>query len=228
MKSKRGFGEGPLFVFASHVMTFFIYNLYFLAVNVLLGLYVLTYGFVITPESKYVLVLAFLPLGPAMTALYSSMGRLVREGDLPKRDYFCAYRANFIPSMKAWSLLLALLFLFYIDIQFFKDKSYGLFFVPVFQVLILLLVLSSFYLFPLITRFQLKTKDVFKTSLYYVFSYFKATLFFAVLILMEATLFTRFPGFAIPFIFSIHAYVVMFSLNQVLKKTEDHIIVENE
>jgi uncharacterized membrane protein YesL len=217
--SKREFGDGILLTLCSYVVKFFLYNCYFLLCNLLLLLYFITYGFEVSPESKYVLLVALLPLGPAITALYSSMGKLLLEKDIPATYFFEAYRLNVIQSMKAWLIIICFIMIFYIDILFFVETTYGIFVVPVLQVLIFLLLLSSFYVFPIISKFHLRTVDVFRLSLYYFFAFYKATLFLIALLLLGATVVYKFPAYTTPFIFSLSAYVVMFALSSVFVKT---------
>ena len=43
-----------------------------------------------------ILMLSSIPIGPALTALLSLMGKLTREGDIDvTKDFFEAYKVNF-------------------------------------------------------------------------------------------------------------------------------------
>lgn len=217
--AKREFGEGIFLSICQFIIKIFLFNCYFVFCNLLILFYYVTYGFELTPQSKYIFLLTFIPLGPALTALYASMEKLRSEKDISSLYYWRMYRLNFKQAIKAWLIMLAFIMIFYIDILYFKERSYGVFFIPFFQVLIALLVLSSFYVFPIISRFHLKTVDVYKLSLYFIFSFYKATLFFIALILLGSTIAMKFPAYTFPFIFSLFSYIVMFALSSVFIKT---------
>lgn len=221
--AKREFGEGIFLSICQFIVKLFLFNCYFVFSNILILVYYVTYGFELTPESKYIFLLTLIPLGPALTALYASMGKLRSEKDISSFYYWRMYRLNFKQSIKAWLVMLAFIMIFYIDILYFKEKAYGVFLVPFFQVLIALLVLSSFYAFPIISRFHLKTVDVYKLTFYYIFSFYKATLFFISLILLGSTIVMKFPAYIFPFIFSLFSYIVMFALSSVFIKTEKRL-----
>src|SRR5699024_12488123 len=109
------------------------------------------------------------------TAVLSSMGKLVREKDLnPTKDFFIAYKTNFITTMKYWLIQLTVIFILLIDIlQTATDTSL---FSMIYLILLMVCILIMIYALPIIARFEVKIKNLFIISIYANFKYIKTTL----------------------------------------------------
>src|ERR1035437_608174 len=103
-KSKREFGEGPIYTITNYIFWFFLGNLYFLLLNIpllFILIVLLSNGTNSLPEGfTTIIVLCCIPIGPAATALLSVMGKLIREKDINiTKDFFKAYKTNFFQSL---------------------------------------------------------------------------------------------------------------------------------
>lgn len=100
-KSKREFGEGPIYTITNDLIWFFWGNFYFLLLNIplLFVLTVLLSNGAKAPSEEFIqiMIICCIPIGPATTALLSVMGKLIREKDIHiTRDFFKAYKSNFV------------------------------------------------------------------------------------------------------------------------------------
>ena len=224
MARRREFGEGPIYTITNYVFWFLVGSLYF-------GLCSILFLFVfLTPQENpdssvlFILIISLIPTGPAITALMSVMGKLVREKDARlTRDFFTAYKQGFKQSMVIWLLELGTITILIIDILFFKKQSYGIFVIPIMYVIGIVILLMGLYAFPLISRFQLKTKDVIRLSFYYTIVKFKITFLNIAALFIGGFLLYKYTSIAIFFVTSAVCYMIMFYEKDILKELEDQI-----
>jgi uncharacterized membrane protein YesL len=169
--------------------------------------------------------IAALPVGPSITALLSIMAKLVREKDLNSitKEFFKAYKQNFKQSLFIWfvgSLMIAIMLA---DIKFFNSKSMGAIPVAVFNGLIIILIVLSLYVFPIVSRFYLKTSDVIKLSFYYAIKKFKVTVMNIAAIVAVIFLISRFPSVSFFFFASVACYIIMYYEKDIMKEIEERI-----
>lgn len=109
--------------------------------------------------------------GAATTAMYYTVNKVIRHGrGYLGREFFGAFKSNFKQSTIIWLFLFVIYILMgmdcYIMYQYAKaGESYGSFWV-VFAVLIALVTMWTLYIFPYIARFENKTKQVIKNTLF--------------------------------------------------------------
>jgi hypothetical protein len=164
-KHKREFGEGPIYTITNYILWFLMGNIYFLLLNLpllYLLLVLLSNGKSALPEGfGIVFSLCLIPMGPAATALYSVMGKLVREKDVNvTRDFFKAYKTNFLQSLFFWTLGILLINLLAFDVRVLISYNYPRILIYILFVIIAFIFILGLYVFPIISRFYLKSKDV--------------------------------------------------------------------
>ena len=121
----------------------------------------------------FVTSVPLITLGASFTALYSVTLKMVRkeEGKVVP-SYFKAWKQNFIPATKAWSVILIYLYLMYVEYQFMLQMSeqsqYIMIFVVGLEMLLLAFILPL--LFPLIARYENTTFNYFRNSLVFAVS----------------------------------------------------------
>ena len=171
MNKKREFSQGVIFTIFNYVWWFLLGNFYFWILNipfifVTLGL--VNYG-TIDIYMIIILMLSSIPIGPALTALLSVMGKLTREGDIDAtKDFFKAYKVNFLDSVFFWILGIIILTLGWIELLYFNNYS-SLTLVKIMPAIIIFICISMwFHIFPIISRFYLKKKEVLALSLTYM------------------------------------------------------------
>ena len=171
MSKKREFGEGVIFTITNYVWWFFLGNFYFCILNIpfiFVAVGMRNYG-TVDMNMISILMLSSIPIGPALTALLSLMGKLTREGDIDvTKDFFKAYKVNFLDSILFWTLGLSILTLAWVNILFFNNNSSFTITGIIPKIMIFACIALGFYIFPIISRFYLKKKDVLVLSLIYL------------------------------------------------------------
>jgi len=227
-KSKREFGEGPLYTISNYIFWFLLGNLYFLLLNIPLifilimlssnGAGTIPQGF--TP----IIIICCIPIAPACTALFSVMGKLTREKDINiTKDFFKAYKTNFIQSLFFGVLEILIICILFIDMKFFIANGYPrILTIPIF-VIIAFVFLMSLYIFPIISRFYLSTKNILKLAAYYTIRKFNITILCFSSFLVVGFIYFKISTFILLFISSIVCYLIMFYQQQILLEIEKKI-----
>jgi len=232
-KSKRGFGEGPIYTITNYIFWFFLGNLYFLLMNIPLLFMLIVFlsnGGNSLPKGFYTLVITCcIPIGPAATALLSVMGKLIREKDINiTKDFFKAYKTNFFQSLYFASLEIIFLIILFIDTRFFISSSLPRFITIIVFICMVFIFLMSLYVFPIISRFYLSTKDIFKTAAYYTIKKFNITILNAASFLIVGFVFFKISTFILVFASSIICYLIMFYEQTILLEIEKKLKINAE
>lgn len=230
MNGNRNFGEGSFFTIVNYVWWFFLGNLYFFLLNIPLLLFIFYTLFtpdmgkeIFTTGYIFYLFIACIPVGPALTALDGVMGKIIREKDVNfTREYFKAYKNSFKQSISVWILQLVFTYIFIIDIRFFTQTSFRIIGYAFIGVLSLLLI-TSLYVYPIISRFYMKTRDVLRLSLYYAIKRIKTTLLVLSAFVCVGVLFKLIASVTVLFDVSILCYLTMFYEKDILKEVQDKL-----
>jgi uncharacterized membrane protein YesL len=227
-KSKREFGEGPIYSITNYIFWFFLGNLYFLLLNIPLLfvlLVLLSNGTkALPPGFTSIIVICCLPIAPAATALLSVMGKLIREKDIRlTQDFFKAYKANFFQSLFFGALEIIIVTVLFIDIRFFISNSYPQVLIVFLYTVIAFIFSMSLYIFPLISRFYLSAKDILKTAAYYTIRKFNITILNLSSFLVVGFIFFKVHTFVLVFISSIVCYLLMYYQQKILLEIEEHL-----
>ena len=229
MRKKREFGEGVIFTITNYVWWFFLGNFYFCILNIpfiFVAIGMRNYG---TADVNMIsiLMLSSIPIGPALTALLSLMGKLTREGDIDvTKDFFKAYKVNFLDSILFWTLGLSILTLAWINILFSNNNSSFTITGIISKIMIFACIALGFYIFPIISRFYLKKKYVLVLSLIYLIKKIYvciiciAAAYMLWFILITIKLAVILPLFSV----SILCYLVMLLEKGMLQKIEEKYI----
>ena len=218
MSKRKEFGEGPIYTITNYIWWFLLGSLYFWLLNIPLLLTFLALGEI---KSGVVITLlsASIPVGPAAAALFSAMGKLVRNKDVDiTKDFFRGYKTNFKQSMLVWLLELLLLYIMYIDIQFFS--LYRPVLKYVFYILAVFIVITGLYALSIISRFYTKTKNVIKLAFYCSFKYIMVNILIIAIIMLSGFIMLKIPPILTIFIVSIVFYGIMYFEKDVLKEIE--------
>jgi uncharacterized membrane protein YesL len=225
MKRKREFGDGIIFTISNYIWWFLLVNFYFWILNI--PLIIVTLSMAISGDYglNLLLILALLPLGPALTALFSIMGKLTREGDINvTKDFFKAYKENFFESMFFWTIELVIILILWTEIKFINGNSslYYLGIIP--RIMLFVCITLTFYIFPILSRFYLKRKDVFRLSVLYLFKKIYFGIFYIVSIFVIWLTLSKISGATIILLFvSIMGYLVMYLEKGMLQEIEETI-----
>ncbi|MVX63963.1 DUF624 domain-containing protein [Clostridium chromiireducens] len=226
MNKKREFSQGVIFTIFNYVWWFLLGNFYFWILNipfifVTLGL--LNYR-TVDVYMIIILMLSSIPIGPALTALLSVMGKLIREGDIDAtKDFFKAYKVNFLDSVFFWTLGIIILTLAWIELLYFNNYS-SLTLMKIMPVIIIFICISIwFHIFPIISRFYLKKKEVLALSLTYMIKkiYVVIISIAAAFILWIVFIKIKFVMILLLFFVSIICYLIMFMEKSMLLDIEE-------
>lgn len=230
MARKREFGEGPIFTITNYIFWFMAGSFYFAICNILLILTFLALAAADPQQATNggadfsfltMLLISAIPAGPAITALLSAMGKLVRDKDVSiTKDYFRAYKENFKQSLFIWVIELAAIGILMIDLYFFSRQSYGTFLVPFIYAIGIVIIAMGLFAFPIISRFHMKTKDVIRLSFYYSIVKFKITFLNIAAIIIAAFVAYRF-SITIIFVSCAVCYLLMYYQKDLFKELEN-------
>ncbi len=232
-KLKRELGEGPIYTIMNYTFWLFLGNLYFLLLNIPL-LFIL-FVFLANGEKplpagfNYIFIICCIPIAPAATALFSVMGKLTREKDLNiTKDFFKAYKTNFFQSLFLGALEIIVIFILSIDIRLSISNGYPQA-LPVFLLMLIAFIfLMSLYVFPIISRFYLSTKDILKTATYYTIRKFHITALNFASFLVVGFIFFKVTTCILLFISSIICYQIMFCQQKILLEIEEKLKKDSE
>jgi len=225
---KKESGNELTQIITNYIFWFFVSNFYFLLLNIpLLCILIVLFSNGARPISDWVIsitIICCIPIGPAMTALLSVMGKLIREKDINiTKDFFKAYKVNFFQSLFFWAIEIIILSILFIDVKFFISNKYPQFLTIFIFIIMTFIFLMNMYVFPIISRFYLSTKTVFKTAAFCTIAKFHITIvnllsFFAV----GAVLF-KFPTVILAFASSIFCYLIMLNQQRILSEIQENL-----
>jgi uncharacterized membrane protein YesL len=224
MARKKEFGEGVVYSLFNYVMWLFASNIYFMLCNILLVIYLIIFANDII-NSYVLLYIALLPMAPALTALYATVGKIIREKDISVTSYFFkSYKSNFKQAFVLGFIECTAILVSVVDIKYFSSTRYGNYITPFFILLIVVIVSIGLFAFPLLSRFYLKTVDIIKLSFVYSIKKIHITIFNLSSIVCAAFILYRFTSISMFFIFSGVCYLIMFYEMKILNELETKIV----
>lgn len=207
-----------IYTSANYIWWFILGNIFFLLVNIPI-ISVLIFESV-TGNFKFNLTtfVAMLFIGPALVALLSIMGKLVREKDIKiMKDFFKAYKSNFFEGVFYWGIFQVAISILYFDIHYVNTKLEIPMLKYIFIAIGIVLVTMLFYIFTIISRFYFSIKDVIKLSLYYSITRIKTTIFNWVYLVAFYIVMYKIPNIIFQLSgWSIFAYLIMMNVKDVL------------
>lgn len=226
---KRQFGEGLLFSLTNHIYWLIMTNFYFIICNVLFLFFFMT----LQPTFSNITIyfLALIPTGPSISALFYSIGKLIREKDLsPLRDFFHGYKINFKDTMKFWLPLLFVLYILFVDLQYFNSNPTTInnILSVVFSIAIILMIILVMYAFLINAGFNFRLKDIWKLSVYYSFMKVKITFGNIGIVIILLFLSSLVSDFLIVFAASIVCYLFMLNSKAVVEDIKTNFCESQE
>ncbi|WP_026883293.1 DUF624 domain-containing protein [Clostridium akagii] len=230
MFSKKEFDEGVIYTIFNYIWWFLLGSFYFALTNIL---FIFVCWIINAQGISYfnlITIISLLPTGPALVALFSVMGKIVRENDVNMtKDFFKAYRKNFSEALFYWSSFLAILIIIYADIVYLNANvqliSAKFILIAVKFILItaaLILISITFYVLPIISRFYFRKKDVMKISFYYVFKKIHITILNWICLIGLSYLSIEISSSILIFFFSSAlCYLIIFNEKSILMSLEE-------
>jgi len=230
MNKKNEFGEGLIYTITNYIWWFLLGSFYFALTNILFIFVCFITNALGTSLFNLMTVISLIPTGPALVALFSVMGKLVRENDVNMtKDFFKAYRQNFSEALFYWILLLIILVIIYSDIIYInKNVQFMTFkFIIISAKFILItvaciLVSVVFYILPIVSRFYFTKKEVIKISFYYALKKIHITILNWSCLIILSYLSMKLSGPILLFFFwSVFCYLIMFNEKSILADLEE-------
>lgn len=143
--------------------------LYILMINVyfLISISPFIIYFLLSGTSLSIYILSFLGIiiGPALSTLFSVLGRLIRgEEKEARKDFLYFYKLNFLQGIFAGAIISIILLMSYLDIEYFFKSGMNIISYIFIGIAVFTLAISL-YVFPIIARINAKTLDVFKIAI---------------------------------------------------------------
>ncbi|KAB7669993.1 DUF624 domain-containing protein [Bacillus sp. B1-b2] len=206
----------------NYISNFFLLNLCFLLSNLLFFGALLLFPFSL--ENILLFYISLLPMGASLTALFSTNGRLLREGGItPVRDYFLDYRTNFKTSFFYWFIQLTISLILFVDFFYMLERNNTLIAIVIGLLLALVIMISSISLCVL-SRFESNVKTLLKVGPFTILRFpGKVFLHLSTLIIL-VVLFYYLTAFSFLIAFSLFGYIVMYYTNPVLNQLEKELI----
>lgn len=226
---KRQYGEGLLFSLTNHIYWLIMTNIYFILCNVIFLFFFIT----LQPTFSNITIyfLALIPTGPSISALFYSIGKLIREKDLsPLRDFFHGYKINFKDTMKFWLPLLLVLYILFVDLQYFNSNPSTMnnILSVVFSIAIIIMIILMMYAFLINAGFKFRLKDIWKLAVYYSFMKVKITFGNIGIVVILLFLSSVVSDFFIVFVASLVCYLFMLNSKEVLEDIRINFIESRE
>jgi uncharacterized membrane protein YesL len=228
MARKKEFGEGLIYTITNYIWWFLLGSFYFAVTNILFLIVWFGAGSQAMLDFNVITIISLLPAGPAFVALLSAMGKLVREKDINMtREFFKSYKKNFFEALFYWGIFITALSILYVDFMFFNTKL-QLSGVKIILLALTFVVISiMFYVFPIVSRFYLKVKDVFRISLYMSIKKINITILnWACLVGLSYVYIKTFNPVLFIFFWSILAYLIMLNEKVILEQIEEKYLTQ--
>lgn len=216
----------------SNLYTALRYLYYFLTTNLLFLLanalfFVVFFSVPLLVENVFIYSLALIPTGPALAALFFSMGILVRQKSLaPVKDFFRGYKDNLKVSLVFWMIQLTLNVIVLVDAFYFYTRGSVLVAV-IFAVAFILLTIFSMIGFPMLAVFEITVANIYRSAVVIVWRYFKKQLGNLLTIIAFVVIFYAFPSEMFLFFFSIIAFYIMRSNQKMFTDLESQFSQTN-
>lgn len=215
--------ERPLYVMVQYVYYFLIVNLQFLIANILFILSLLLFEW--TLENILIFYIALLPAGPSLASLYATMGKLIRTKDVrPFVDFWLYYKKLFRIGITYWAIQWTVIVILLVDIRYTNIHMSTL--SPALWILLIFSLFIMLYAIPILTRFEVKLKNLLLVSIYSIFKFFKTTLLHLSTLASLIIIYLFAPSFSILFCMSAAAFFIMFNMRRPFEIMEKELVKE--
>lgn len=208
MKNKDFF-DRPLYKGFNYIYYFCVSNILFLVSNFI---FIMFYEAAEPNIYSYILLfITAIPMGPSISALLSVMGKLMKDKEIEVwKDYSSAYRQNFKQSLAIWVFLLGVLGILLVDIKFVSSIPSYRFLAAFFLGIMIILMLIALYAFPILTKFNMKTVDILRASIYFSIRKFPTTAVKIVIIIGTFYILKYLKVVGLLFFTSVIAFLIMY------------------
>ena len=222
MKDKNDILNNKVYIITNYITNLFITNLWFLVMISPIIIYM--YIFEGNISMSLLLLLSIL-VGPALTTLFSVMGKFIRESEIaPTKEFFHFYKINFLQSLLVGIILNILISIAYFDMNYFSSKG-NRYLSYLFLTLLVLIIMVGIYIYPIISRYNIKVVHLFKVSIKLLIKkvYISLSCISIIVIVLGLVRITRLSLVGILFGASIICYIIMRMEKKIIDELEEEI-----
>lgn len=221
----KEFYDKPIYTITNYMIEFCLSSIYLAICNILLILlFILT---LIFPDSFsfFLLFICLIPLGPSLGALYSTIGKIIRERDIYFSSVFWnSYKKNFLSNLKLWITELILITILFIDFQYFYANMLQTGIHIVIASFMVIVLVAGLYAFSINSRFELKLKDLVMLSLYFMIKKFPTTILKIIVLVFAYYLLKSFSIVVLIFVPSIICTIFTYCDKSIFLEIENKFI----
>jgi Predicted integral membrane protein len=216
--------ENIIFTAFNYIAWFVLANLYFLASNILFIGYNIIFRIHMSANISLLFFITLIPMGPSLTALCASMGKIIREKDINiTRYYIKSYKINFKQSLQVWCAELGILFISYINLNLSTNGGVLSQFTILFISICVFVVVIGIFVFPIISRFDFKTIDAIKIAFIYSIKKIHITVINMSVLLIGVFFIYILPGVVFLCLSSLICFVIMFNNKGIISEIENEL-----
>lgn len=173
--------------------------------------------------SNFLWVIFSLPIvtaGASTTALFYVMGRIVRDDDVSVlKNFWNSFKANFKQAVLVWIILLFVYIILYTNITYVHLLgNISKYILPVQIAILIELVIITIYIFPILSRYNMTTSNLLKTSFYMGNKHLVTTVLCIFSLFIVGALLYFFTGMFILISVSLYALCSYYLIHRVFKK----------
>ncbi len=131
-----------------------------------------------------VLCIPLVTIGPATTSLYYAVVKVIRrERGYLVREFFHSFKLNFKSGLISGLLITVFFIVLFFDRRFATglEGTQGFVMLSVFNAMIFLLACVTIYIFPLLSRFSMGIRQLFKTALFMAMKHLPTTILLVII-----------------------------------------------
>lgn len=222
MKDKNDILNNKLYITIQYITNFFMANLWFLVMITPLLFYIYVFERNI---SMSILLLTSIVIGPALTTLFSVSGKLIRDGEIsPTKDFLHFYKLNFFQGLLVGIILNSSIGILYFDMNYFSSKG-NTYISLLFLFLLVAIIMLSLYIYPIISRYNIKLIHLFKIAINLLVKkiYISLSCISMIIIVLALIRVTRISLVGVLFGASIICYLIMKIEKKIIDELEEEI-----
>lgn len=186
-------------------------NLLFFFSNLPLLVFFFTIGLSQADTYLFLFCLCLIPLGPSLCALFYTMHRLMKEGDIKLFSvYKKGYRNNLKQGLVLSALEAVLLGILQVNYKTFTQVYPSFALTLLFELLFILLMLITPVLYLLTMHYEMKTIDIIRSALAITIGKPVLSLGNGAAFVFGLVFYDIVPGIGILFVASVYAYLILF------------------
>lgn len=154
-------------------------------------------------------------IGASTTALFYATAKLIKDFDSasPAKDFWKSFKQNFRQATVIWLIMsLLVLIIYYNIVHIDMLGNWGSYLVIIYYVIIAELIITGIYIFPLLSRYHLKTFIAFKMAFYMSNRHFITTIL-CLMVLPFLYYLISWRWYFILFVMDIYAYWIYYLVN---------------